>query len=408
MRLIFNRTFLLCCLSLGLMLQSCDKENEDDDSIPTETVNVGALLSLTGNWSSLGVASKAAIQLALEDINSYQKANYARHRFTATFFDTKLDAALAQKYIADGSDKSRRFFIGPQSSAEVAAVKSYADANNIMVVSQGSTAGVLSIANDNVFRFCPDDRMEGAAIAQTIAEQGVKGLITIAREDPGNKGLQTATSNAFAAGGGMVSSLDPYATTTTDFTDILNDIRSRVITMSVSVGGDKVGVYFACFDEGVALMHQAAGDPLLTSVKWYGADGVVLSSALVADSAASDFAIATHFFAPTYGLPLESKSKWEPLAMRIKAITGADPDAFALATYDAMWVIAMSYNVNPNVPFGFNRMKATFQDQANKFFGATGPTQLNEAGDRALGSFDYFGIDMKGGSFNWVLVGKSK
>jgi hypothetical protein len=32
---------------------------------------------------------------------------------------------------------------------------------------------------------------------------------------------------------------------------------------------------------------------------------------------------------------------------------------------------------------------------------------LNAAGDRSIGSFDYWGIVLEGGSYKWKLVGKS-
>ena len=43
-------------------------------------------------------------------------------------------------------------------------IKPFADANNILVISQGSTASSLAIPNDNIFRFCPNDIREADAI----------------------------------------------------------------------------------------------------------------------------------------------------------------------------------------------------------------------------------------------------
>src|SRR5689334_11230970 len=59
---------LLICFSF----QSC-KKTDTDNTPPQQTIKVGALLSLTGNWSSLGINSKAALEIAAADINSYME-----------------------------------------------------------------------------------------------------------------------------------------------------------------------------------------------------------------------------------------------------------------------------------------------------------------------------------------------
>ena len=55
--------------------------------------------------------------------------------------------------------------IGPQSSAELAALKSYVDQNPVLVVSQSSTAGTLAVKNDRILRFTPADSLEGVAVS---------------------------------------------------------------------------------------------------------------------------------------------------------------------------------------------------------------------------------------------------
>lgn len=392
-------------LALALVVQACKKS---DDDTSAKTISVGALLSLTGNWSSLGITSKAALEIAAEDINKYMDETGTKQHFVPVIYDTKLDTTLALSSISDAKGKGYTFVIGPQSSAEVGAVKPYADANNMLVVSQGSTAGSLSIAGDNVFRFCPDDKIEGAAIANTIYKSGIKGLVTAARNDAGNKGLQNSTGSVFTTLGGNISATAPYATANPDFQALITDLKSRTQTLIAQYGASGVGIYLASFDECVDLFKLAANDPVLSSVNWYGGDGVTLSAAIQNDAAAAAFAVTTHFFAPTFGLSTQAQSKWEPLAKTIKSRTGIDPDAFALAAYDALWVIALTYKSTEGTNADFSKLKTVFQEQANIYFGATGPTLLNEAGDRALGSFDYWGLSLDNGNYKWKLVGKSE
>src|SRR4029079_2882824 len=81
----------------------------------------------------------------------------------------------------------------------------YANANNIVLISQGSTASSLAIPNDALFRLAPNDRREGAGIAALRRADGIDTLVEIWRDDAGNAGLATSTKTSFLAGGGTVS-----------------------------------------------------------------------------------------------------------------------------------------------------------------------------------------------------------
>lgn len=64
--------------------------------------------------------------------------------------DTKTDPEVALEKLRNLSEMGIRVVIGPDSSAEVEAVKAYADENGILVISQSSTAISLAIPGDNV------------------------------------------------------------------------------------------------------------------------------------------------------------------------------------------------------------------------------------------------------------------
>lgn len=398
---------LAALLALVLLNSSCKKEKEN--KIPEENIKVGALLSLTGNWSTLGITSKAAIDIALEDINKYMANNGLGYRFSSVVYDTKLDGAMASQYMATAQGEGCRFVLGPQSSAEAAAVLNYANTHDMLVVSQGSTAGSLSIDYDNLYRFCPADDVEGVAMGKSIYNDGIRALVTAARDDAGNKGLQLSVGKAFNTLNGTVSVTTPYSNAAnTDFTALLADIKARIVQYQSSYATDEIAVYLASFDECVELFQMAAADPVLSSVRWYGGDGTALSAALIGNAAAADFAIATRYFAPAFGLPEYTAGKWQPLSAEIKARTGIAPDAFALAAYDALWVLALSYSNFPYTQPEFSQLKSEFTKHAAEYSGATGSTQLNSAGDRATGSYDYWGIVKDGSSYKWVVVGKSE
>lgn len=392
-------------LAVMLTIQSCSKSKK---VIVPRNINVQGLFSLTGNWSSLGITSKAALELAQEDINKYLNDKDAKFNISVAVTDTKLETGLAITQFSNARDAGLSFIIGPQSSAELAALKQLVDGAKVLVVSQSSTAGSLAIADDNIFRFCPSDKIEGAASGATIYKQGIRGLVTVARDDAGNKGLQTSTGAAFTAKGGEVGAIAPYAINTTNYSAIIAAMKTEVARLTTAHGAGTVGVYLASFDEGIELFKLASAEPALSSLKWYGGDGVVLSTALLSDPVVAEFAIKTGFFAPSFGLPVAFESQWKPLTARIKAKTGTDPDAYALAAYDALWTIAYTLeDVDANTS-DFDKLKTRFAAQANSHTGVTGADALDAAGDRATGTFDYFGIVKEGNAYVWKLVGKSE
>ena len=391
-------------LMLGLVsLMGCKK----DSLTSIKEVQIGALLSLTGNWSSLGLTSQEAIQMAILDVNDYMEWTNSNLRFTSVVYDTKLDTSLAKQAMDAVDLKKMKYVIGPQSSAELAAIKSISDKKNILVVSQGSTASSLAILNDGIFRFCPGDVVEGGALANTMYSEGIKVVVSLSRNDEGNKGLQTSIGKAFTSLGGQVDAIVPYATTLTDYSALLASLKTKLQSYIALQGANKVAVYLASFDECVALFKQASTDPIFSSVKWYGGDGVVLSSALTSDIQAAAFASTTKFIAPNFGLPSLPHPDLAAISSAIKSKTGIEPDAYALAAYDAVWVIAKTVSALSNSATDFSVVKNVFNMESSKYFGITGPLMLNAAGDRSTGSFDYWGIVLEGGSYKWKLVGKS-
>jgi branched-chain amino acid transport system substrate-binding protein len=399
-----KKVIALVSLVAFIFIAGCKKEDDQNFT----TVNVGAMLSLTGNWSTLGIPSKAAIEIAVEEINADFEARNVPFRFSSSVYDTKLDTALAKTYMSNALNSGVRLIIGPQSSAEVGAIKSIADGGKMLVVSQGSTASSLAIANDAIYRYCPGDAIEGGAIASSIYDEGKKGLIVVARDDAGNIGLQNSVKNAFAAKAGTtVEYLTPYTTTTTDYSTLLNDIKARITTLSATYGNSAVGVYLASFDEAVDIFNQANGDTVLQSVNWYGGDGFIKSNAILSSSAACDFAIATSYYAPEFGLPMSAQPKWQPLTSAILSRCGQQPDAYAIAAYDAMWVLARAVEANNGIPTDAANLRNSFVAQTAQFSGATGSITLNNYGDRANGSFDYWGLQKVNGVYSWKFVKKS-
>ena len=127
-----------------------------------------------------------------------------------------------------------------------------------------------------------------------------------------------------------------------------------------------------------------------------------MTEPLRTDAAAAAFARLVSFWAPIPGVDAGASARWQPVSTRIAARANATPDAFALAVYDAVWVTAQSYLAaggRGRVP----DLKAAFVTAANGFYGASGWTVLNAAGDRRFGDFDFFALSLNGSASVWTL-----
>ena len=368
-------------------------------------VLVGGLFSLTGNWARLGLAGRAAMELAVEDVNKYLAGNAASVRFVAEFEDTKLDPDLALAKARLLRSHGVQLLIGAQSSAEVERLKPFVDSAGMLLVSPSSTASSLAIAGDNVFRFCPTDSLEGIAIAAMMWEDGARVVVPVWRDDAGMGGLKRSAVAAFVARGGHALDGASYAPTATDFEPVVTSAREQVRQAVARDGAGKVGVLLSGMDEVTSVLAAASAFPELGGVRWYGTDGSARSEVLAGNPAAAAFAEHVSFPNAIFGLEQGARDVWAPLADRVKARSGADAGGFALAVYDAVWTVARAY-IASGAPTDISKLKTAFTTAASTGYGATGWTVLNAAGDRKYGDFDFWAPRQVNGAIAWSRVAR--
>jgi branched-chain amino acid transport system substrate-binding protein len=367
---------------------------------------IGVLVSLTGgSGNSLGRDTVAALQIAADQLDADAKANRGGYRFHLFVRDTQQDPVKALAAIKDLDKRGVQIIVGPQTSSEVAMIKSFADAHNILVISQGSTASSLAIAGDNIFRFCPNDKREADAIVALMQRDSIHAIVPLWRDDAGNNGLHDSVKAAFENVGGTVTSGFQYQTITTDFSAATASVASQIQSL-VTAGADpnSVAIYSAAFDEIVDVFQSAGANTTLSSTRWYGSDGVALSAALTGDASAAGFAASVYYPNPTFGLDDALQNLWQPVANAIEARTGITPDAFALSAYDALFVVEGALRTTGNLK-DFASFKSAFVDAADNYSGITGSTALDAAGDRLSADFDFWAVRQVSGTFSWVRIG---
>jgi len=395
----FFRT--LTCYALAFFLAGREAGGQSARLHSQREFRVGVLVSLTGSWSSLGQNTVAALQIAAKQLEATARTQHGGYRFRLLVRDTQLDPSLALAAIKDLDKRGVKIVIGPQSSAEMAMIKPYADAHNMLVISQGSTASSLAIPGDNIFRFCPNDTREAEPIVALMWHDGIRTIVPLWRNDAGNNGLHDSVQAAFESLGGAVTPGYRYEPTTTDFSAATAAVAAQV---GATANPSTTAVYLAAFDEVVNVFQSAQGNATLSATAWYGSDGVALSAALLTDSTAAAFAANAGYPNPIFGLDDALQSKWQPISDAIEARTGITPDAFALSAYDALFVVQRVLQNSGGTKI-FGNFKAAFVNEANAYVGITGSTALDSAGDRLNGNFDFWAVRLENGSYDWVRIG---
>lgn len=371
---------------------------------PDANITVGGLFSLTGNSSDLGNQCSLMMKIAsgdldplLHDYNASPPAKEQGVSFELLVEDTQLDPQKAAAAAARLIHRGAQFLIGPQTSSEVSQVKVITDAAGIALISPGSTASTLSIPNDTVFRFVPDDTLETKAVAQLAASEGIQAICPVWRGDDGNRELVNSLKQYGPGMGIAVSQGLEFPPAGANFASLASSLAGIVATLKAAHSLNQIAIFLAAFDRGAALLTAASSFPDLGAIKWYAGDGVTLSSAYLAPGPAQ-FASATRLLAPSLALPAEAKALIDPVLAQTAAAGVPSPVPFAFAAYDGFVCATLAWLLASG-----NRTKVRdiLPEVAKMHFGTTGWTRLNTAGDRAIGTFEFFGIVNVMGSWQW-------
>ena len=350
-------------------------------------VDVGVLLPATGDLASHGNENKISLDLAVEDFNMYLEEQNADWRMNLVVEDTQSDPILALEKVQSLNSKGIKYALGPESSAETRNIMSYADSNDMIILSPSSTSPALAVA-DNIFRFVPDDTKQGKVVAAMLEQNGIKVVVPIYRGDVWGDGLFESTKNSFEALGGVVAEGIRFNPEVTVFTTEADVLAKSVAGLQDEYAQDEIGVFVIGFDEVVHLFNSATEYPTLRNVSWFGSDGNAGSSTLIEDPRSAQFATATGFIATQFAA--SDNAVFEMVRSDFEESTGRTPsNNYVYSSYDSLWVLGLSMDA-----VGFDSMDV--KDQLPKtgleYEGALGTVRLNEAGDLAIADYELWSV----------------
>jgi len=367
----------------------------------TGKIIIGALLPLTGDLASYGENSRVTLEIAVRDVNDYLRRVGAPVTVELAIEDTQTKPDVALTKLQSLAARGVKIFIGPQTSAEVRQIKSYADSNKLLLVSQSSTAPALAIPDDYVFRFCPDDTIQGPAISSVAKALGVKAVVQVWRGDAWGDGLQESTKKSGEAFGFEYAEGVRYAPEAKEFSAEVRLLNDRVTQLLQKYKPEEIAVELIAFNEAVTFIVQAAEYPNLAKVRWLGSDGTAQLDELIKEPTAAQFAATVNWINPIFA-PTES-DKYTRLVDEAKARLGRVPDSYAIAAYDQLWVLALA--ILQVGKYDAEAVKDVLPNVANNFFGASGWIVLNAAGDRATADYSLWAVRETAQGYEWVKVG---
>jgi len=358
---------------------------------------IGALLPLSGDLASEGPLNKVAVEMAIEDLNSYVKALGLPITFRLLVEDSATDPTTALNKLQALYARGVRAVVGPMTSAEVRNLKSYADGNKIVVCSQSSTAPDLAVP-DYIFRNVPNDRYQGRAIARLMYDYGIQYVYILYRNDAWGKGLADSTAARFKEIGGTVLANAGYDPKKSDFSAELRAAAATVGDAISKYGASKVAVLLISFEEGGVITAQASGYRELMSVTWFGSDGTAMNSKIL-EVAGSQLAKVKHLatiFAPT------QSPKFMDFVNRFKSKTGEHPGTYPATAYDCVWLLGLA--IIQAGKYDGEAIRNVMIPVSRTYFGVSGWTILDENGDRAGGDYDVWAVVIKDGKPTWERV----
>lgn len=361
---------------------------------------VGAIIDETGDSASLAPGIKAAILLAISDLNeSYEKAgmDMSVRLIMAHSDGTREGAAAAgEELVAEGAE----VIVLPSSSEEVSGILPVLSREGIISVNPSSSVA-LSSPGSPMVRLCPDDNNLLWAVQKRHhlieEESGSVKVVVLARDDLYGS-ILGKQGHLFS----HVVDTIMYPQNTRDFTSVLDLLDSTVAPLIEEAGGDNVIVSAISFDEIADILAQASAYPNLHLVRWEGFDLVALNSAVLQNETAAEFAYTTGLTAVSFNVAQPESSDYWRVYDAVKSATGQNPGIYEILPYDctlmAVWIMQ-------NRPSDLAETLYVADSFGKYSYGATGWLKLNENSDREFGDYYFYQVTKsENGEYRWIPV----
>ena len=191
-----------------------------------DTIQLGAILGLSGEDASLGNETKDGIAMALDEVNA--AGGVKGKKLAVAYEDTKLDPTLASEKVQKLIDRDKCVVVlGDAGSTPTLSARNYAEKAKVPLVTPSATNVDVTKGAKWVFRVCFTDATQGAAAAK-FARDGLKAdkaAIIYATGNKYSEGLQAIFKKEFEDRGGKVVKIATYQMGETNIVSFLTEIK---------------------------------------------------------------------------------------------------------------------------------------------------------------------------------------
>ena len=292
----------------------------------TETFLIGGMGPLTGAAASYGISVKQGCEIAIKEINAAGGVNVGGTAYTLelAFADDEATEDKAINAYNSLMDQGIQALVGTTTSGACIAIADLTAADGILQVTPSGSA-IDCVKNDNAFRICFTDPLQGETMADfAINQLGYQNVAVIYNSaDEYSTGIKDAFEAKVKELGGNIAASEAFATGDVDFNTQLTKIKGS---------GAEVIFVPAYYQDATYITKQAADMglelPFLGSDGWDGVLGTVTDASTVENAI---------FLSPFFAA--DTSEKVVNFVSSYESAYSATPDQFAADAYDAVYVI---------------------------------------------------------------------
>ena len=311
--------------------EGADKADEGANP-DLETITIGTTGPLTGGAASYGISVKQGAEIAIEEINKAGgvKLGDKSYNFALQFEDDEASEEKAVTAYNTLLDKKVDVIMGAVTSGSSLAIADLTKKDNLLQLTpSGSAAGIT--ANDNVFRLCCTDPLQGKMIADYVVNQGYESVAVLYNNaDEYSTGVYEAFKDELTESGNadLLVAEESFVTGDVEFSSQLTKIKAT----------DAKLIFVPAYYEAAAYIAKQVKD-LGVEADIVGSDGWDGVLGQVTDTSVLDGVV---FLTPFY--PSDPNENVQSFVKAYKEkFNNAVPDQFAADSYDSVYVLKAAF-----------------------------------------------------------------
>ncbi len=319
-------------LSMGLFACSSSNTTKDSNSADTKdngtkTFLIGSMGPLTGGAASYGNSVKNGLEIAIDEINEAGgvKVGSDTYNLKLSFKD---DEAIEDKAVTAYNslvDEKINALLGATTSGSSLAIADLTHKDNILQLTPSGSAKDITI-NDNVFRLCFTDPLQGETIAKYVVENNYDSVAVLYNNsDEYSTGVYESFKSELEnmGKGATLVDVESFTTQDIDFTTQLTKIKAT----------NPKAIFIPAYYEAVAQIATQAKS-IGINCDFIGSDGWDGVLAQVTDKSALEGSV---FLSPF--LATSDDEKVQKFVEEYNKKHSAIPDQFAADAYDTVYVL---------------------------------------------------------------------